>query len=222
MRKIFGLSLFIGAVGLFFVQAVSTKELQGYRGFVVTSSRYIPDARCTLVELEHTASGAQVMHIQNDDPENFFALCFRTHPTKSHGVAHIVEHTVLQGSQKFPINNVFFHMNKRSFATFMNALTGPDYTCYPASSQCPDDFYNLLSIYSDAAFHPLLKKSAFAQEGHRLEFETFDDPTTPLMYKGVVYNEMKGSLTSPQVRMMRASNAALFPDSAAQWICSVK
>lgn len=216
MRKIFSAALLLAFVGFFFAQAVFSKDGSGYRGFVVEQSRHFSDAGCTVVELEHTKTGAKVLHVQTDDPENFFALCFRTHPTQSHGVAHIVEHTVLQGSQKFPINNVFSHMDKRTLATFMNAFTGADYTCYPASTLCEDDFYNLLDVYSDAVFHPLLTKMAFAQEGHRLEFETFDDPSTPLAYKGVVYNEMKGHLSSSAVRLMRLANSALFPDAAGQ------
>ncbi len=210
MKKIIGLFCCVAIGTFFFVQAVSTTD---YRGFVLTKSLKLKDACCTLVELEHAKTGAQVLHIQNDDPENFFAICFRTHPTKSNGVAHVLEHSAVQGSEKFPVKNVFFHMTKRSFATFMNALTGHDYTLYPASSECPEDFYNLLDVYTDAVFHPLLTKTCFSQEGHRFEFETFDDPTTPLSYKGVVYNEMKGSLTSPQIRMMRAITKELFPDA---------
>lgn len=194
----------------FFVQAVTH---QPYKGFVVTKKVELARQGCTLVELTHTKTGASVVHIQNDDPENFFAICFRTLPTKSNGVAHIVEHSVFQGSEKYPVKSLFFHMNKRSLATFMNAFTGQEYTCYPAASQNRDDFYNLLSVYADAVFHPLLKPSCFAQEGYRLEFETFDDPKSPLCYRGVVYNEMKGALSSPQTRMAKCLHSALYPDA---------
>ncbi|MCE5293913.1 MAG: insulinase family protein [Chlamydiales bacterium] len=209
MKKVFCSSVFALLCVFFLAQANTTSD---YRGFVIHKSVDIPESHCTLVELEHTKTGLQVVHIQNDDPENFFAICFRTHPTKSHGVPHILEHSTIQGSKKFPVSNVFTHMNKRSFATFMNALTGHDLTMYPAATQNEDDFYNLLDVYSDAVFHPLLKPETFAQEGWRLEFETFDDPTTDLVYKGVVYNEMKGHLTSHHVRLVREITARLLPD----------
>ncbi len=152
------------------------------------------------------------MHIDNEDPENLFCLSFQTLPSTSNGVAHILEHTVLCGSEKFPVKDPFFAMQRRSLNTFMNALTGSDFTCYPASSQVPKDFYNLLDVYLDAVFHPKLNELSFLQEGHRLEFSNPKDPTTPLEHKGVVFNEMKGALSSPSSRMNELLNSALFPD----------
>ena len=183
-------------------------------GFKVTKSMPIPEVHCHLTELTHEISGAEVLHIANDDPENFFCLSFRTLPESSNGVAHILEHTVLCGSKKYPIKDPFFAMNRRSLNTFMNALTGADFTCYPAASQVEQDFYNLLDVYLDAVFHPTLSEISFSQEGYRLEFATADDPKTALQYKGVVFNEMKGALSSPTTRLVEAVNAALFPDTS--------
>jgi Zn-dependent M16 (insulinase) family peptidase len=181
-----------------------------YNDFVVTKSLAIPEVHCHLTELKAKESGAEVLHLATDDPENFFCLSFRTLPESSNGIAHILEHTVLCGSKKYPVKDPFFAMNRRSLNTYMNALTGADFTCYPAASQVPEDFYNLLEVYLDAAFHPLLKETSFSQEGYRLEFATSDDPTTALQYKGIVYNEMKGSLSSPMTRLIEALNAELF------------
>lgn len=183
-----------------------------YRGFQLTKIVPLEELNCTLRELVHIHSQAKVLHIENDDPENVFCLSFQTLPSSSDGVAHILEHTVLCGSKKFPIKDPFFSMNRRSLNTFMNALTGSDFTCYPAASQIPQDFYNLLDVYLDAVFYPHLKEMSFQQEGHRLEFETPDDLTTPLKIKGIVYNEMKGAMHSGSARMHEALYHALFPD----------
>jgi len=183
-----------------------------YHDFVVTKAIEITELQCTLHELTHIPTGAQIMHIGNDDPENLFCLSFQTLPENSNGVAHILEHTVLCGSKKFPVKDPFFSMNRRSLNTFMNALTGADFTCYPAATQEPKDFYNLLDVYLDAVFKPNLKEYSFLQEGHRLEFAVPSDPNSPLEYKGIVYNEMKGALASATSRIGEAMNEALFPD----------
>ena len=143
---------------------------QTYHGFTVTKAIEIPELQCTLQELVHNETGAHVIHLGNEDPENLFCLSFQTLPMKSDGVAHILEHTVLCGSEKFPVKDPFFAMTRRSLNTFMNALTGSDFTCYPAASLVPKDFYNLLDVYLDAVFHPNLNLLSFLQEGHRLEF----------------------------------------------------
>ncbi len=183
-----------------------------YRDFKLLKVVPIPEIQCVLKELEHLGTGAQVMALENDDSENLFCLSFKTWPNSSDGVAHILEHTVLCGSEKYPIKDPFFAMGRRSLNTFMNALTGSDFTCYPASSQVPQDFYNLLEVYLDAVFHPLLKELSFRQEGHRLEFADPEDPKTLLEFKGVVYNEMKGALSSPTARLNELMNYSLFPD----------
>ncbi len=183
---------------------------QKYKNFEVLRSFHISELQSTLIELVHEPSGAKIMHIANDDPENLFCLSFQTLPYNSNGVAHILEHTVLCGSKKFPVKDPFFSMNRRSLNTFMNALTGADFTCYPAASQVSKDFYNLLEVYLDAVFQPLLNEFSFLQEGHRLEFSKPNDPNSPLEIKGIVYNEMKGALSSASARLSEAINATLF------------
>lgn len=185
---------------------------QTHHQFTVTKAVEISELQCFLTELVHEPTGACIMHLGNEDPENLFCLSFQTLPYSSNGVAHILEHTVLCGSDKFPVKDPFFAMTRRSLNTFMNALTGSDFTCYPAASQVPKDFYNLLEVYLDAVFHPHLKELSFLQEGHRLEFATPSDPSSPLERKGIVYNEMKGALSSASARLSEAINQTLFPD----------
>jgi Zn-dependent M16 (insulinase) family peptidase len=180
-------------------------------GFKLTKLTPIPELKCTLRELVHIKSKASIIQIENDDPENVFCLSFQTLPSSSNGVAHILEHTVLCGSKKFPIKDPFFAMNRRSLNTFMNALTGSDFTCYPAASQISQDFYNLLDVYIDAVFHPNLNEKSFEQEGHRLEFENPEDSNSLLTYRGIVFNEMKGAMNSPSARMHEILFQALFP-----------
>lgn len=185
---------------------------QIYGNFKLNQVLEIKELQATLKELVHLPTGAHIMHIENEDPENLFCLSFQTLPYSSNGVAHILEHTVLCGSKKFPIKDPFFAMNRRSLNTFMNALTGADFTCYPAASQNPQDFYNLLEVYLDAVFHPKLDHLSFLQEGHRLEFANPLDSKTNLEYKGIVFNEMKGALSSADARLQEAMNFELFPN----------
>ncbi len=185
------------------------QTLLGYR---FTKAESIEEISCVYYELEHIASGATVIHIAADDPENLFSLCFKTYPESSNGVAHILEHTVLCGSRRFPVKDPFFSMTRRSLNTFMNAMTGADFTCYPAASQIEKDFYNLFDVYIDACFFPHLKKESFLQEGHRLEFTEGEDPSTPLQYKGIVFNEMKGAMSNVDARMWQAVSKHLVPD----------
>lgn len=185
---------------------------QTHGSFQVTRAIEIPELDCFMRELIHLPTKARVLHIANDDPENVFCLSFQTLPDSSNGVAHILEHTVLCGSKKYPIKDPFFSMQGRSLNTFMNAFTGADFTCYPAASQVPKDFYNLLDVYLDAVFHPNLDEMSFLQEGHRLEFANPADSATPLEFKGIVFNEMKGALSSGSARMSEEANFAIFPD----------
>ncbi|MBS4168208.1 insulinase family protein [Parachlamydia sp. AcF125] len=184
---------------------------QKYLDFVVTKAIPIKEINCNLVELIHTPTGAEVLHLSNDDPENMFCLSFRTIPKTSNGIAHILEHLVLCGSKKFPLKDPFFSMTHRSLNTFMNAFTGADFTCYPAASQLPKDFYNLLEVYLDAVFHPNLAYLSFLQEGYRLDFTDPADLNSALEFKGVVFNEMKGALSSPTARLSEAMSSVLFP-----------
>ncbi|MBL7180053.1 MAG: insulinase family protein [Desulfobacterales bacterium] len=166
-------------------------------------------------EFEHAATGAKHVHISNNDKENTFGVAFKTVPTDSTGVAHILEHTVLCGSKKFSVHDPFFSMLRRSLSTFMNAFTSSDWTMYPFSSQNRKDFYNLMDVYLDSAFYPKIDELSFKQEGHRLEVEN-DSPTSDslkLVYKGVVYNEMKGAMSSPSQVMGRSILNALYPQT---------
>ena len=178
-----------------------------YKDFEVTKVLPLTELHSTLIELVHIPTGACVIQIANDDPENLFCLSFQTLPDSSNGVAHILEHTVLCGSKKFPVKDPFFSMTRRSLNTYMNALTGQDFTCYPASSQVEKDFYHLLEVYLDSVFHPELKRLSFLQEGHRLEFT---DHT--LQFHGVVYNEMKGAMSASESRLWEAIAQKLMPD----------
>lgn len=180
-------------------------------GFQLNRIEPIDTLNLTLYYLTHQVTGARMLHVACDDDNNLFAVGFRTPPEDSTGVAHILEHTVLCGSERFPVRDPFFSMLKRSLNTFMNAMTASDWTLYPFSSQNKKDFYNLLDIYLDATFFPLISERDFSQEGHRLEFETLDDPTTPLTYKGVVYNEMKGAMADPGSLMHRRQGRHLYP-----------
>jgi presequence protease len=183
-----------------------------YKNFIVTKSLPIDEIRIHLVEMTHKPTGAQVLHLEAEDEENLFSLSFRTLPKDSKGAPHILEHIVLCGSKKFPVKDPFFSMRKRSLHTFMNAMTGADFTCYPASSQVEKDFYNLLSVYLDAVFFPEIKPLSFLQEGHRFEFTHPKDPSSPLLFKGVVYNEMKGAMNQPDSRLWHEMMKHLLPD----------
>ncbi len=183
-----------------------------HTSFRLVKKQYIEEIKSYLLEYEHIKSKACIIHIKNEDPENLFVISFPTYADSSNGVFHILEHTVLCGSQKYPVKDPFFSMLRRSLATFMNAMTGADFTCYPASSQIEKDFYQLMQIYLDAVFHPLLKKMSFLQEGWRLEFTEPDNPDSELTYKGVVYNEMKGALSSTDERLHYHLMKELVPD----------
>ena len=172
-----------------------------YGDFKLTKLQPIDELQVVLREVCHQPSGATIVHLANNDPENVFCLSFKTWPKNSDGVPHVLEHTALCGSKRFPIKDPFFSMNRRSLNTFMNAFTGSDFTCYPASSQIEKDFYNLLDVYLDATFHPELKKISFLQEGWRFEFSNAEDSNSPLEYQGVVYNEMKGTFAAPMTRL---------------------
>lgn len=180
-------------------------------GFTVTDLTSLPELNSTLIQLRHDATGARMAHIACEDDNNLFGVAFRTTPQDNTGVAHILEHTVLCGSERFPVRDPFFTMIKRSLNTFMNALTSSDWTLYPFSSQNEKDFYNLMDVYLDAAFFPLLRERDFSQEGHRLEFSDPEDPGSPLVFKGVVYNEMKGAMADPSSLIGRRMAKALYP-----------
>lgn len=162
-------------------------------------------------EYRHTDTGAMHYHIAADNPENVFLVGLRTVPTDSKGVAHILEHTALCGSEKYPVRDPFFMMIRRSLNTFMNAFTSSDWTAYPFASQNKKDFDNLLEVYLDAVFFSRLDPMDFAQEGHRVEFADPKDASSDLVYKGVVFNEMKGAMSSTTATVYDTLNYHLFP-----------
>ena len=161
---------------------------------------------------EHKKSGAQVMSVIAPDENKVFGITLRTPPEDSTGVPHILEHSVLCGSKKYPVKEPFVDLLKGSLQNFLNAFTYPDRTCYPVASTNTKDFYNLISVYLDAVLHPraVSDPQVLEQEGWHLELEAPDDPLT---YKGVVYNEMKGVYSSPDSLLGRATQKALFPDN---------
>jgi len=171
----------------------------------------IDSLNVSIEEYRHTKTGATHYHIAANNQENAFLVALRTIPTDSKGVAHILEHTVLCGSERYPVRDPFFMMIRRSLNTFMNAFTSSDWTAYPFASQNRKDFYNLMEVYLDAVFFSRLDKLDFAQEGHRVEFETADDASSKLTYKGVVFNEMKGAMSSPISTLWQVLSSHLFP-----------
>jgi Zn-dependent M16 (insulinase) family peptidase len=156
----------------------------------------------------HKRTGARLLSIINDDENKVFSINFRTTPKDSTGVAHILEHSVLNGSEKYPVKEPFVELLKGSLATFVNAMTFPDKTCYPVASQNVQDFYNLIDVYMDAVLHPLISEQTLMQEGWHYEV---NDPNEPLTFKGVVFNEMKGAYSSPDNLLETRVFESLFP-----------
>ncbi len=162
--------------------------------------------------LEHKKSGAKLFLLSNSDNNKVFSIAFRTPPSDSTGVPHIMEHSVLCGSEKFPVKDPFVELVKGSLNTFLNAITYPDKTIYPVASTNDKDFQNLMDVYMDAVLHPNIyrEEKIFKQEGWHYELE---DENAPLRYNGVVYNEMKGAFSSPESVLDRWTQNALFPDN---------
>lgn len=166
-------------------------------GFTLKQKKHVPELHLTALQLEHDKTGAEYLHVAREDSNNVFAINFKTNPIDRTGLPHILEHVTLCGSEKFPVRDPFFKMMPRSLANFMNAFTSSDYTSYPFATTNPQDFRNLASVYLDATLHPLLKKTDFLQEGWRLGPEDPRSTATPenTIFKGVVYNEMKGQMS---------------------------
>ncbi len=182
-------------------------------GFLVLRVTRLENLRGTSYELLHEPSGARILHLHNDDAENLFSVTFPTPPPDDTGVPHILEHSVLAGSRRYRVKDPFFEMVKCSMATFINAMTGSDYTVYPVASNVRQDFYNLAEVYWDAVFHPLLTEKTFQREGHHLEFADKGDMASDLIVKGIVYNEMKGARSSPEARVSDLIEKKLWPDT---------
>lgn len=174
-------------------------------------SQRIPTLNVEMEEYRHRVTGALHYHLAADDVENVFLVGLRTVPMDSTGVAHILEHTVLCGSQKYPVRDPFFMMIRRSLNTFMNAFTSSDWTAYPFASKNRKDFNNLLEVYLDAVFFSRLHELDFAQEGHRLEFSEPENAASELQFKGVVFNEMKGAMSSTNSILWHTLSKYLYP-----------
>jgi Zn-dependent M16 (insulinase) family peptidase len=181
--------------------------------FELLREQEIPSLKVQYQEYRHRQTGAQHIHLAVDNKENVFLVALRTVPMDSTGVAHILEHTALCGSQKYQVRDPFFMMIRRSLNTFMNAFTSSDWTAYPFASQNKKDFNNLLSVYLDSVFFARLDPLDFAQEGHRLEFADASDPSSELTFKGVVYNEMKGAMSSINSVLWQTMSKYLYPTS---------
>lgn len=190
-------------------------------GFTLRRTQHVPELELTAVHLQHDKTGAEYLHVARDDANNVFSIGFKTNPPDATGVPHILEHTTLCGSerytlsatiqrltwltiQRYPVRDPFFKMLPRSLSNFMNAFTSSDHTTYPFATTNVQDFRNLMSVYLDATLHPLLKANDFYQEGWRIgpenprasqEAGKEGEQTSPLVFKGVVYNEMKGQMS---------------------------
>lgn len=179
-------------------------------GFELIREEVIAELNTQAKYYRHIQTGAEFLSLENDDENKVFGVAFRTPPTDSTGLPHILEHCVLSGSRKYQVREPFVELVKGSLKTYLNAFTGPDRTVYPVASQNLKDFYNLVDVYLDAVFHPLITPHHLQQEGWHYELDKVDDT---LVYKGVVFNEMKGVYSSPDNVLGRAGRTLLFPDT---------
>ncbi|MDF2673528.1 MAG: peptidase [Clostridiales bacterium] len=185
---------------------------KSYHGFKLIEEREINEINSLQRLFEHEKTGARLLNLQNDDDNKVFSIGFRTPPENSTGLPHILEHSVLCGSRKFPTKEPFVDLLKGSLNTFLNAMTFPDKTIYPVASRNEKDFYNLMDVYLDAVFYPSIYSTPeiFMQEGWHYELDSKEDE---LNYKGVVYNEMKGAFSSPEDILFRKIQESLFPNT---------
>jgi Zn-dependent M16 (insulinase) family peptidase len=197
--------------------AVATSDAEKIMGvehpaFEIIAKDMVEEYGAATTLYRHKKSGAELLSVSNDDDNKVFGIVLRTPPEDSTGVPHILEHSVLCGSRKYTTKDPFVQLLQGSLQTFLNAFTYPDRTCYVVASQNEKDFYNLINVYTDAVFHPraISDPMVHAQEGWHLELESKEDP---LIYKGVVYNEMKGVYSSPDSLLGRESQRSLFPDN---------
>lgn len=183
-----------------------------YEGFRLISEKKINEINSTGRVFIHEKTGAKLFHIENDDDNKVFSISFRTPPENSTGLPHILEHSVLCGSDKFPVKEPFVELVKGSLNTFLNAMTYSDKTMYPVASRNEKDFFNLMDVYMDAVLHPSIYKipEIFMQEGWHYELENKD---SDMEYRGVVYNEMKGAFSSPESILFRKVQESLYPDT---------
>ena len=190
------------------VDVTETISQTVHPAFQLVRQHHVEALDIAVSEYKHKVTGAVHYHLASEHDENVFLVAFRTQPMDSKGEAHILEHTALCGSEKFPVRDPFFLMIRRSLNTFMNAFTAADWTAYPFATQNKKDFQNLLEVYLDAAFSANLNPLDFAQEGIRIELENGEP-----VYKGVVFNEMKGAMSSPSDQLYHQLAHHLFPET---------
>lgn len=182
-------------------------------GFKLVEEREVAECASVAKIYEHATTGGRVLSMENRDENKVFGISFRTPPADSTGLPHILEHSVLCGSEKFPVKEPFVELLKGSLQTFLNALTFPDKTCYPVASTNHQDFQNLVNVYLDAVFFPRLTERTLEQEGWHYEPGPDFEGSGELTYKGVVFNEMKGAYSSPDSLLAEHTQQSLFPDT---------
>ena len=183
-----------------------------YHGFKLVEKRFVKEVNAECLYFIHEKSGAKLFKIAADDANKLFNIAFKTAPEHDYGTPHIMEHSVLNGSKNFPVKSPFDVLLKGSLNTFLNAMTGSDITTYPVASMNDKDYFNLMHVYLDAVFNPILHEDprVLKQEGWHYELDDIDGE---IVYKGVVYNEMKGSFSSPTRELGYQANKILFPDN---------
>jgi hypothetical protein len=181
-----------------------------YSGFRLTTHSFIQEIASDVYIFEHELLKCPLMAIKNSDTNKTFSVAFNTSPTDSTGVAHILEHSVLMGSKKYPVKDVFGEINKGGLTTFLNAMTGADITYYPFATRNLKEYFNIMDVYCDVVFNPLLSRSTFEQEGWHYHQE---GPDSPLQFQGVVFNEMKGAFSDPIRHIFHHIFAGLMPGS---------
>ncbi len=193
-------------------QETSFKEGKVYNGFRLIENRFVEEVNANCLYFIHEKSGARLMKIAADDANKLFSVSFKTTPNDDYGTPHIMEHAVLNGSINFPVKSPFDQLLKGSLNTFLNAMTGSDFTTYPVASMNDKDYFNLMHVYMDAVFNPLIHSdpNILKQEGWHYELDSLNGE---IIYKGVVYNEMKGAFSSPERELDYQIFKILFPDN---------
>ncbi|MEI7830368.1 MAG: insulinase family protein [Prolixibacteraceae bacterium] len=215
MKTIIQLTLLLAFVAILGSSCTKESEFkvnETYHGFKLVEKRFVKEANADCYYFIHEKSGARLFKIAAADPNKMFNIAFKTLPDNDFGTPHILEHSVLNGSKNFPVKSPFDVLMKGSLNTFLNAMTGSDITTYPVASMNMKDYFNLMHVYLDAVYNPLLltDPKILRQEGWHYELENKD---APLVYKGVVYNEMKGAYSGPDQELAYQTSRALFPDN---------
>mmetsp|Transcript_28951 Transcript_28951/g.112649 ORF Transcript_28951/g.112649 Transcript_28951/m.112649 type:complete len:1021 (-) Transcript_28951:1221-4283(-) len=196
-------------VAVIFLEKIPRKIGDVVEDFELVREEFVAEYASQARLWKHKKTGTELLSILNADENKTFGIVFRTPPKDSTGVPHILEHSVLCGSRKYPVKEPFVELIKSSLNTFLNAFTFPDKTCYPVASCNEQDFYNLVDVYMDAVLHPAMTPDTLRQEGHHFELDDIDGKMT---IKGVVYNEMKGAYSDPERVLAEYSQEAIFPD----------